>query len=124
MQVHIQSKIKGQDPHQLDEIEQSPGMYKSIDGGMSWFPINNGLPDKDYSRNISDIAVIKQNENNVYINSLFDGLYYTVDGGESWNHLKGDLPEGQCHGMSQIVGIHVLMKKAKELIWKTWSHLK
>ena len=91
---YIQSKIKGQDPHQLDEIEQSPGMYKSIDGGMSWFPINNGLPDKDYSRNISDIAVSKQNENIVYINSLFDGLYYTVDGGESWNHLKGELPAG------------------------------
>ena len=91
---YIQSKIKGQDPHQLDEIEQSPGMYKSIDGGMSWFPINNGLPDKEYSRNISDIAVSKQNENIVYINSLFDGLYYTVDGGESWNHLKGDLPAG------------------------------
>ena len=91
---YIQSKIKGQDPHQLDEIEQSPGMYKSIDGGMSWFPINNGLPDKEYSRNISDIAVSKQNENIVYINSLFDGLYYTVDGGESWNHLKGDLTAG------------------------------
>jgi photosystem II stability/assembly factor-like uncharacterized protein len=91
---YIQSKIKGHDPHQLDEIEQSPGMYKSIDGGMSWFPINNGLSDEDYSRNISDIAVSTQNENIVYINSLFDGLYYTVDGGESWNHLKGDLPAG------------------------------
>ena len=43
---YIQSKIKGQDPHQLDEIERSPGMYKSVNGGMSWFPINNGLPMK------------------------------------------------------------------------------
>ena len=29
---YIQSKIKGHDPHQLDEIERSPGMYKSVDG--------------------------------------------------------------------------------------------
>ena len=91
---YIQSKIKGQDPHQLDEIAQSPGMYKSIDGGMSWFPINNGLPDEDYSRNISDITVSSQNEDVVYINSLFDGLYYTADGGESWKHLTGALPAG------------------------------
>ena len=91
---YIQSKIKGHDPHQLDEIEKSPGMYKSIDGGMSWFPINNGLPNEDFSRNISDITVSSQNEDVVYINSLFDGLYYTVDGGESWKNLKGKLPEG------------------------------
>ena len=91
---YIQSKIKGHDPHQLDEIERSPGMYKSVDGGMSWFPINNGLPDEDYSRNISDITVSSQNEEVVYINSLFDGLYYTVDGGESWKNLTGELPEG------------------------------
>ncbi len=91
---YIQSKIKGHDPHQLDEIEQSPGMYKSVDGGMSWFPINNGLPDEDYSRNVSDITVSSQNEDVVYINSLFDGLYYTVDGGEFWKHLTGALPAG------------------------------
>ena len=91
---YIQSKIKGHDPHQLDEIERSPGMYKSVDGGMSWFPINNGLPDEDYSRNISDITVSSQNEEVVYINSLFDGLYYTVDGGKSWKNLTGELPEG------------------------------
>ncbi len=91
---YIQSKIKGHDPHQLDEIEQSPGMYKSVDGGMSWFSINNGLPDEDYSRNISDITVSSQNKDVVYINSLFDGLYYTVDGGEFWKHLTGALPAG------------------------------
>ena len=91
---YIQSKIKGHDPHQLEEIEQSPGMYKSVDGGMSWFPINNGLPDENYSRNISDITVSSQDEDIVYINSLFDGLYYTVNGGESWKHLTGDLPAG------------------------------
>ena len=91
---YIQSKIKGHDPHQLDEIERSPGMYKSVDGGMSWFPINNGLPNEDYSRNISDITVSSQNAEVVYINSLFDGLYYTVDGGESWKNLTGELPEG------------------------------
>ena len=91
---YIQSKIKGHDPHQLDEIERSPGMYKSVDGGMSWFPINNGLPNEDYSRNISDITVSSQNAEVVYINSLFDGLYYTVDGGKSWENLTGELPEG------------------------------
>ena len=91
---YIQSNIKGHDPHQLDEIEQSPGMYKSVDGGISWFPINNGLPDEDYSRNVSDITVSSQNEDVVYINSLFDGLYYTVDGGEFWEHLTGELPAG------------------------------
>ena len=91
---YIQSKIKGHDPHQLDEIERSPGMYKSVDGGKSWFPINNGLPDEEYSRNISDITVSSQNEELVFINSLFDGLYYTVDGGQSWKNLTGELPEG------------------------------
>ena len=90
----ITPKIKGIDPHAIDEISDTPGLYKSVDAGRTWFSINNGIPKEPDSMNITDIAVSYQNPDLVYATTLKDGLYRSLDGGETWEQLLGVLPEG------------------------------
>ena len=65
------------------------GIWKTINGGLSWYNVNNNLP----SMGISGIAFAKNNSNIVYaITGCGDGLGVTLsagvlksmDGGETW----------------------------------------
>jgi photosystem II stability/assembly factor-like uncharacterized protein len=61
------------------------GVYKSIDDGQQWSPINNGL-----KNDLSNIPIIRTvgidptNSNIVYVGGEF-GVYGSLDGGENWN---------------------------------------
>jgi len=58
----------------------SGGVYKSINGGKSWTPVDYGL-----NNTIVDSLLINQNNPNVVIASTYTGgIYKTVDGGAHW----------------------------------------
>ena len=63
------------------------GVYKSIDGGESWFKIENGLPSELGKMAIS---VSRANSNKVFLlaegnsNKRSGGLFVSNDSGESW----------------------------------------
>jgi photosystem II stability/assembly factor-like uncharacterized protein len=75
------------------------GIYKSWDQGTTWTAINNGikLPDMtksswwDDSTAVSNIAILKRFENNLYaigenyINFNYGVLHHSTDGGKHWN---------------------------------------
>ena len=69
------------------------GLYKSTDGGDSWFQIHNGLPEE---KGKMAIAVSPANSNKVYalIESDSDqdkgGLFVSNDAGNSWSMVSGD----------------------------------
>jgi photosystem II stability/assembly factor-like uncharacterized protein len=65
------------------------GMYKSIDGGESWFEINNGL--KTSFININAVAVHPQNPDIVYMGTWRDGIFKTTDGGNNWQRVNNGL---------------------------------
>jgi photosystem II stability/assembly factor-like uncharacterized protein len=92
----------------ISDIEMSPtsfdtiyagvasgGVFKSVDGGISWFPIF----DETGVMSIGDIAVDPVNPNNVYVGTGEvnggggsvtyggNGVYKSVDGGQNWVHL-------------------------------------
>ncbi len=63
------------------------GVVKSTDGGVSWEPMNTGLPQPAV---IEGLAV--GSEDTVYAAAGFDGIYKSTDGGESWQAVNADLP--------------------------------
>ena len=66
---------------------QGDGVYKSLDGGDSWFKIENGLPSELGKMAIS---VSRANSDKVFLlaegnsNKRSGGLFVSNDSGESW----------------------------------------
>ncbi len=74
-------------------------VYKTTDGGVTWIPLNGGLPTGVMGR--TGLAISAQNPNKLYalyIDSLSTpgGLYKTTDGGQSWLPLNIDALENAC----------------------------
>lgn len=69
------------------------GLYKSTDGGETWFKIQNGLPNELGKMSVS---VSKANSNKVYALVESDtekeqgGLFVSNDAGDSWNRVSKD----------------------------------
>ncbi|MGB0523606.1 MAG: WD40/YVTN/BNR-like repeat-containing protein [Flammeovirgaceae bacterium] len=69
------------------------GLYKSTDGGKSWNPIHNGLPQETLGR--LAIGVAPSNGNTIYLSvEVADdkkkGLYKSTDQGANWKMVNGD----------------------------------
>ena len=106
----------------------SYGMYKSIDGGITWKEINNGI--EDTSKNINCIVIHPKNPEVVYIGTIRDGVFKTDNGGKSWVpashglmsedvrslliHLKN--PDLLFAGLGQGVGLYKTDNGGKQ--WK------
>ena len=56
------------------------GMYKSVDAGASWFPINNGLGNMF----INSLAIDPTQPQVLYAGTYRNQVYKSVDGGGSW----------------------------------------
>lgn len=59
------------------------GIFKSLDAGNSWFPINNGL---NLSYVYSSLAVDPANSSRVFASTIF-GTYLSTNGGSSWSRV-------------------------------------
>ena len=68
--------------------DYKPYVYKTTDGGKTWFNINSNLPEKGSTYAIQ--------EDNIDKNLLFvgtqDGVYFTNNGGDEWIQLKNGIP--------------------------------
>jgi photosystem II stability/assembly factor-like uncharacterized protein len=73
----------------------SGGVFKSIDGGLNWYPIF----DETYTMSIGDLVVDPTNPNIIYVGTGEvnggggsvtyggNGVYKSTDAGTTWNHL-------------------------------------
>ena len=113
------------------------GVYKTIDGGLSW---NNILHTNDTS-GVSDMVMDAQNPNKLFVamwqhsrtpwsfssGGSGSGLFVTYDAGTTWQKLngKGGLPEGIygrigitiCHSMPNRV--YALIESTKSALYKS-----
>jgi photosystem II stability/assembly factor-like uncharacterized protein len=58
---------------------KNSGVYKTVDGGLSWLPVNSGL----VNMQVESLLIDSQNPNILYAGTL-GGIFNTEDGGESW----------------------------------------
>ena len=65
-----------------------PYLYKTTDGGKSWFVFNGSLPDEGSTFTIAEDNADKDL---LFIGTQF-GVYFTVDGGKEWIKLKNGIP--------------------------------
>ena len=79
------------DPHERNYPE-SFGVYRSPDGGQTWAPRSNGLPTGARARNVTGIAVSRQNPDKLYVALRDGGVYRSVNGGQNWTAAMGALP--------------------------------
>jgi photosystem II stability/assembly factor-like uncharacterized protein len=58
------------------------GVYKSIDGGVSWTRKNVGLS----NLNLHSIAVDPTNSNRVFAGTQWGGVFRSDNGGDTWRN--------------------------------------
>ena len=66
------------------------GVYKSADGGVTWTPVNSGLPPTD---NVHALLIDPHNSQVMYVATWQNGVYKTVDGGSSWVPVNNGLSQ-------------------------------
>ncbi|HUL74946.1 MAG TPA: hypothetical protein VLT86_17670 [Vicinamibacterales bacterium] len=86
-------RVAGQ-PDAVYVASASGGVFKSVNGGVSWAPVFDRV---DGMMSIGAIAVAKSNPNIVWVgtgeantrqsSSWGDGVYKSVDAGKTWRHL-------------------------------------
>jgi photosystem II stability/assembly factor-like uncharacterized protein/tetratricopeptide (TPR) repeat protein len=72
--------IDPSDPGVMYVGTENAGVYKSIDGGISWQPAHNGLG----RAWIHSIVIDPENPRTVYVGVSTGGVYKTTDGGQTW----------------------------------------
>lgn len=76
--------------------EVGVGILKSTDGGETWFPINNGIPDSEGNRFVGFLEMHPTNPQILFAASGMGarpgGIFRTTDGGAHWqNVLPGEV---------------------------------
>jgi photosystem II stability/assembly factor-like uncharacterized protein len=74
--------IDPKDPDVIYAGTKNAGIYKSIDGGLSWLPAQNGLGDAS----ISSLFIDPVDRQTLYTPTR-GALYKTTDGGENWREF-------------------------------------
>jgi photosystem II stability/assembly factor-like uncharacterized protein len=77
---------------------QSPGVYKSEDGGSTWNPANAGL--EGTTMNVLSVAVNPQNPDVAYLGEMNSGVYKTTDGGKSWQPTNKGLLKTEVRALA------------------------
>jgi photosystem II stability/assembly factor-like uncharacterized protein len=74
--------IDPKDPDVIYVGTKNAGIYKSIDGGLSWRPAHHGLA----STKVEPLLIDSQNPQILYAGTM-GGIFKTEDGGENWSRI-------------------------------------
>jgi tetratricopeptide (TPR) repeat protein/photosystem II stability/assembly factor-like uncharacterized protein len=85
--------IDPNDPGIMYAGTEDAGIYKSIDGGISWQPAQKGLE----RANVSTLIIDPKIPSTLYAGVVLGGIYKSVDGAASWFPINSgiDLPGGE-----------------------------
>jgi tetratricopeptide (TPR) repeat protein/photosystem II stability/assembly factor-like uncharacterized protein len=78
---------------------ENSGIFKTINGGLTWQPIQAGLG----RGRISSITIDPTDSFTVYAGSAPGYIYKSANGGESWENISGDIVGWPFEGTSSII---------------------
>ncbi len=93
-------------------FEEASGMLRSVDGGITWVAINNGLPD---SVSVHTVNVIPNTD--IVVIATNRGVFRSDDGGNNWAAKNSGLPHTNTHRIvySDDYGSDVLTLSVKTI---------
>ena len=65
------------------------GLYRSVDGGISWQQVHSGL--EDTTQSFFDIAIDPINASILYVSTMDDGVFKSVNSGDEWFPINNGL---------------------------------
>jgi hypothetical protein len=80
------------------------GLFKTIDGGTSWVPINSGLPDLGSLAPISSFVIDADSSNILYAGTNGQGVFTSIDGGASWSAFNEGLSNLNIQSLALVPG--------------------
>ena len=89
------------------------GIFRSMDLGDSWTPVNTGLP--DFSGDGLSASALAQKRNMLYAGTT-DGLYASIDGGDRWYHVP-TLPKYVSVSGIVLIGARVYIGTLGDGVW-------
>ncbi len=93
------------DRHRLDDFR--PYVYRTHDGGKTWQPIANGIPDGNFVNAVREDSVRK----GLLYAGTEKGVYASFDDGDHWQSLQMNLPvtsvrDLDVHGNDLVIATH------------------
>lgn len=83
------------------------GLWRSIDGGMTWTQVTAFPATPDPEIGILAIAFDPQVSGRVYISAYKDGIYQSIDGGITWSKLEGSPSKAMKLSVAQDSTLYV-----------------
>ena len=78
------------------------GVYRSFNGGETWYPVN-GTDWKMLDKKITSILADESDENTVYVGTE-EGVFKTINSGTDWIEISSGLVSGDVKILKQING--------------------
>jgi photosystem II stability/assembly factor-like uncharacterized protein len=107
------------DPSDTDILyvgTENAGIYKSIDGGISWQPVHNGL-----GRSwIQSIVIDPEDPRTVYAAVSTGGVYKTTDGGENWFAVNNGI---ERYGPEMVASLAIDPQDNQHLLFNVYDGL-
>ena len=100
------------------------GVFKTLDGGNHWTPVNRGMHQVDVLALVQDPT-----SPGILFAGTRNGLYKTVDGAAHWQPVNAVIGDGQIKVLTFDAGAHRLYAGTQQGIWisddagTTWSQL-
>ena len=107
---HFDEKIAWAACQNFIDGDYKPYMYKTIDGGKTWFLFNGNLPAKGSAYTIAEDDVDKDL---LFAGTQF-GAFFSVDGGKEWIPLKNGIP-------TECVTSLVIQRREHDLVAATFG---